>query len=153
MMLIQPSTLRFIRLHEGAKRKAYKDVAGLDTIGVGHLIKPTENYLLHKELNDDEVNALLAADLEKANASIKKLVTATLTQQQYDALISFVFNVGSGAFARSTLLKKINTSCPPVEIKAEFMKWTRAGGKKVQGLVNRRTAEAELFCKTTGDEQ
>ena len=74
-------------------------------------------------------------------------IVAPLTQNQFDALVSFVYNLGGGAFNGSTLRKKVIANPDDPSIRNEFMKWVNAGGKRVQGLVNRRAAEADLYFK------
>ena len=145
--MLQQSTLDFIRELEGSKSRAYKDVAGLDTIGVGHLITSGEKSLLSKALSDKEIDELLLSDLKPVEAAIAAQVKIALSQNSFDALASFVFNVGLGAFKKSTLLKKINAGKAAEEITKEFMKWVKAGGKTVTGLQNRRAKEAERYCK------
>ena len=84
----------------------YRDAAGLWTIGCGHLIQPGEDF--SKGLTTEQVLDLLADDLTRFEAAVNSKVTVELTQNQYDALVSFAFNVGVGAFQKSTLLKKLN---------------------------------------------
>ena len=145
--MIQQSTIEFIKKWEGVKYKAYKDVIGLDTIGVGHLIKSNEKDLLIKTLTEQEVDDLLRKDLKVCDTCIVNNVKVPLLQTQFDALASFIFNLGIGAFGKSTLLKKVNLKAPKEEISVEFKKWNKAGGKEVKGLTLRREAEANLFNK------
>ena len=126
---------------EGVELKAYKDVAGFWTIGVGHLIRPGESFTT---ITRDEAMELLAKDLADAEGCINAL-SLTLTQNEFDALCSFVFNLGCGAFRNSTLLKKIKSG---EDAAAEFKRWNKAGGKEVAGLTRRRKAEEALFNKT-----
>lgn len=150
--------LKFISVHEGIRLQPYKDPVGLWTIGIGHLITPPENktglinirgqyYKWRLGLSDKQVFWLLEQDVEKAEDVINTVVKAPLTQNQFDALVSFVFNVGGGAFINSTLLKKLNAKNNTV--KQEFGKWVkgRVNGKMVAlpGLVTRRKEEAKLF--------
>jgi lysozyme len=87
---------------------------------------------------------LLQDDLDRFEAAVTRLVTVSLTQNQYDALVSFAFNVGISALERSTLLKRVNAKLFD-QARAEFAKWNRAGGKPLAGLTRRRAAEAALF--------
>ncbi len=141
-MSVSLAGLAHIKGWEGFRGAVYLDSAGKPTIGYGHLLLPTENY---KTITVEEATKLLIKDLSNAEDAVNALVKVRLSQFQYDALVSFVFNVGRGAFARSTLLKKVNAGLFS-DAKAEFLKWTNAGGKFVQGLYNRRVADAELFA-------
>lgn len=132
---------------EGVERKAYRDTAGLWTIGVGHLIKPNETDLLTATLTDEEIENLLRADLAWSEKAVNDNVRVRITQNQFDALVSFVFNVGAGAFEDSTLLRKLNEGAKPRELVFEFGRWNKAGGQVVQGLINRRRKEAGLFLQ------
>lgn len=140
-MQISLAGISHIKGWEGFKANVYKDAGGKPTIGYGHLILPYESF---STITESEAVALLVKDLSSAEDTVNSTVNVTLTQNQYDALVSFVFNVGGGAFRRSTLLKKVNAGQLSA-VKTELLKWVRAGGKKVTGLVNRRVADAKLF--------
>jgi len=140
-MDISLAGLNFIKAVEGMKLTRYKDSAGLWTIGVGHLIKPFENYTT---ITEAEAMRLLAEDVAEAEIAVNRYVKVPLTQNQFDALVSFVFNVGSGAFRRSTLLTKLNAG-DYAGAAAQFPAWRKAGGVVVSGLVNRRNKEVALF--------
>jgi len=131
----------FIAEHEGLSLKVYKDSAGLDTIGYGHLILKHERF---DEITPDEAKAILEADMIEAIDCVDTYVDAECTNEQYAALISFVFNIGCTAFRGSTLLKLINEGHYDAAC-GQFKRWNKAGGKVIQGLVNRRKDEAELF--------
>jgi len=143
-MQISDAGLKAIMVFEGSKNRAYRDSAGLWTIGVGHLIRRDEPHLLTARLTDQEVLDLLRADVKTAEAAVNRLVRVPLTQGQFDALVSFTFNLGAGALAGSTLLKRVNAGRLD-DVPAELRKWVRAGGKVVRGLVNRREAEAAMW--------
>lgn len=122
--------------HEGMRRVAYVDPVGVVTVCAGH----TKTAKLGQVKTEAECAELLKQDVKHAEAAVKRLVKAPITQPQYDALVSFVFNVGETSFAKSTLLKKVNAfDCWGAG--AEFMKWTYAGGKQLPGLVKRRADE------------
>lgn len=140
-MQISLAGLNFIKSVEGLKLTRYLDSAGLPTIGVGHLIKAWENYTT---ITEAEAMRLLAQDVGAAETAVNSAVTVPLSQNQYDALVSFVFNVGGGALRRSTLLKKLNAG-DYQGAAAQFPAWRKAGGKVVTGLVNRRNKEVALF--------
>lgn len=135
-----PEGLNFIKVSEGSVNKAYMDTGNVLTIGVGHVVKKGEPHVI----TDKQSSEYLKEDLRIAEEAIKKLVTIQLTQQQFDALVSFVFNVGVNAFSRSTLLKKLNSNDPNGASK-EFLKWVMDNGKTIKGLVTRRTNESNLF--------
>ena len=118
--------------------------AGYPTVGYGHLVteKNKEQFLDGVDL--DEALELLRGDVQVAERAVAQFITAPLTQGQFDALVSFTFNLGAGALQRSTLRRKINRGDED-GIPAEFLKWVWAGGRKLKGLIRRRKAEALLF--------
>lgn len=134
--------LALIRTFEGYSPFVYKDSAGLDTIGFGHLIIKGEKF--KEPLLPEDANKLLAKDSGFAIKGVNRKVTVELRQTQFDSLVSFVFNLGEGAFGKSTLLKKVNLRRHD-EVPNEFLKWNRAGGKVIKGLIRRREAEAKLY--------
>ena len=129
-----------IKEHEALRLKPYKDVAGILTIGYGHVLINGEWW---DEITPAFAEELLKNDLSIAERAVSELVTVGITQNQYDALVSFVFNVGVNAFKDSTLLRKINAG--DESAKDEFYRWKYAGGEVIAGLVNRRERERELF--------
>jgi lysozyme len=142
---INAAGLSLVKQWEGLKNTAYRDVAGVLTIGYGHTSAagaPTVTPGM--AIGDQEAERILKADLAKFEARVERFVKVPLTDNQFATLVSFDFN--TGALDKSTLLKKLNKGdygAVPVEL----MKWVNAGGKKVQGLVNRRAAEAGLWAK------
>lgn len=127
--------------YEGMRRMAYEDPVGVVTVCAGH----TATAALGQVKTEAECYYLLKQDTLVAEASIKRLVRQPLTQEQYDALTSFVFNVGEGNFARSTLLKRLNAGQCFAAAK-EFKRWVYAKGKKLPGLVKRRALESAQFA-------
>lgn len=127
---------------EGVHLRTYVCPAGKHTIGVGHLVKPGESF--PDGITMDQAQEMLSHDLAVAERAINTLVTQDVTQAQFDALASFVFNLGVGALGRSTLLKRVNRG-DMTGAAAEFGKWVLADGKSMPGLVRRRKAEAVLF--------
>lgn len=143
-MQVSASFQRHIELLEGFRAKAYRDAGGLLTIGYGHLVKPSEGHLKTATLSREQALELLRKDIRWAEETVARYVTVPLKQEQYDALVSFVFNIGPTQFRRSTLLRRLNAGqCCAVP--DELRRWTRAGGRVVQGLVNRRNAEVALY--------
>lgn len=126
---------------ESLKFNAYKCPAGVWTIGYGH----TKGVKKGDIINYKEASDLLKEDCEICAKAVRKC--GNLSQNQFDALVSFTFNVGTAAFNNSTLKKKVVRNNTDPSIKDEFMKWVYAGGKKLQGLINRRNEEAKLYFK------
>jgi lysozyme len=108
IMAIAESTLAFITKEEGFRNKAYKDSKGLLTIGVGHLIKESEPHLVSATLTDEQVKELLRSDLKWCSEAVETSVKVPLTQKQFDALYSLCFNIGEGAFKKSTVVRRLN---------------------------------------------
>ena len=135
-----------IKHHEGVRLRPYQCPAGLWTVGVGHLIGDGKSLPAewNKTFTQEEVGAILAADLVRFERGVLRLCPAALTQGQFDALVSFAFNVGLGSLQRSTLRMKTNRGEKESAVK-EFMKWTKAGGKVLPGLVKRRKDETALY--------
>lgn len=148
-MFLSLAGLNAIKEHEKFVSVPYKDQAGIWTIGYGHKIEAGEEF---SSLTEQEASSLLAKDVGRAEDAVNSLVRVGLSQYQFDALVSFVFNVGTGAFRRSTLLRKLNAGDPTVA--QEFTRWVYVtkGGQKVQsaGLLNRRQAEVAMFSGTAG---
>lgn len=126
---------------EGIRLQAYKCPAGVWTIGVGSTQPPVHPG---EEITKKEAMDRFDRDLVKFEKAVDRLVTVPLTQNQFDALVSFTFNVGEGALAKSTLLKKLNAGDYDA-VPAELMKWTKGGGKELPGLVRRRRAECAMW--------
>jgi len=154
-MQMSENGLELLKQWEGFKLTVYNDSAGLPTIGVGHLITQSErnsgNIIINGVavkyaggLTDQQVVDLLSQDVQPAEESVNNGVKVPLNQNQFDALVSFTFNVGGGAFAGSTLLKVLNQK-QYTEVPNQLLRWTKAGGQVVQGLVNRRQNEIKLW--------
>ncbi|MFW0776978.1 MAG: lysozyme [Rickettsiales bacterium] len=135
--------INLIKEFEGFSATRYLCPGGKLTIGYGHVIREDERDTLHN-ITKLEAESLLTNDVCVAEDAICRLVNVSINQNQYDALVSFIYNVGVGAFARSTLLRHINNG--EFEKAAEqFQRWIYSSGKKLSGLIRRREAEAELF--------
>jgi len=138
--------LRLLAKHEGLSLKAYKCPAGVWTIGYGNTFyedgtKVKEGDIITKQ-RAEELLKVIANDFA---TKVDALVKPKLTMQQFDALVSFAYNVGTANFAKSTLLKKVNANPLDPTIRAEFEKWNKANGKVLKGLVTRRKEEADLY--------
>lgn len=148
---VSGKALAIIKSFEGERLAAYQDQGGIWTIGWGS----TYNHDLKRRVQKgdivDKETALrwLRLDAAGAAANVKKLVKVPINQNQLDSLTSFSYNVGDGAFAGSTLLRKLNQGVSKQEVALEFAKWNKVtiNGEKVvsKGLVNRRKMEADLF--------
>jgi lysozyme len=145
-MKVSDKCINMIKHHEGFVRKPYQDPIGLWTVGVGHLIGDGKKLPKewNKEFTDEEVDNILCEDLERFEIGIQRLTKVSLTQSQFDALVSFSFNVGLGNFQSSTLRSKLNRG-DYEGASNEFPKWRKAGGKVLKGLVRRRADEKALF--------
>ena len=132
--------VELIRHFEGCRFDAYLCPAGVWTIGYGHTADVKEG----DRVDQEAAEAFLIEDLEKFEQSVTRLVEVPLTQQQFDALVSWTFNLGAGNLAESTLLRKLN-NYQYVEVPEQMMRWVRAGGQVLDGLVKRRAAEAAMF--------
>ena len=129
-----------VQWHEGMRHKPYKDGGDVLTVCYGHTGKA---IIPGKRYTDQECQALLDSDLKAAMAVVETQVTVPLTEMQKAALASFVYNVGSGAFARSTLLHKLNAGDMPGACN-EMRRWKYDEGKVSKGLITRRAVEREL---------
>lgn len=139
-----------IKQWEGCFLKAYHGAAdrpGLLTIGYGHTdaAGPPKVYA-GQRITAREAETILKNDLSKVEDAVERLVKVKLNDNQFATLVSFVFNVGEGNFRKSTLLRKLNAG-DYESVPSELMKWTQANGKRVQGLANRRAAEAGLWVR------
>ena len=138
--------VELIKHFEGYSRKPYICPAGYLTIGYGHVIKKEDAYKYIAGIGDTEAEALLRIDLMKAEDGVKRQISVALNQNQFDALVSFVFNLGEGRLKASTLRRMLNRG--EYEAAAnQFSRWVFADGKKLAGLIKRRDAEADLFLE------
>lgn len=145
-MKTSPNGIRFIGNNEGLRLEAYKDSAGLLTIGYGHLVTKHDPPQYHKKITLQEAEQQLVKDLAVAENCVNHSVHIILNQNEYDSLVDFVFNIGTSAFTSSTMLRKLNVGDRP-GASEEFKRWIRAGNKVVVGLILRRKREKELFLK------
>lgn len=131
--------IALIKQFEGLRLDAYICPAGVPTIGYG----TTRNVKMGQSITEADADRMLCEDLTTFEACVTNSVDAPLTQEQFDALVCFVYNLGCGAFKGSTLLKKINAQDPGAA--DEFLRWNKAGGRVLPGLTRRREAERALF--------
>ena len=135
--------IELIKKYEGCVLKSYKCPSGVWTIGYGH----TNGVKNGMQITKAQALNYLKQDLITFEKAVTNYVKVPLNQNQFDALISFSFNCGSGALKTSTLLKKLN-SCDYNGAANELLKWNKSNGKVLNGLVRRRQEENELFLKT-----
>lgn len=131
---------------EGFRAKMYLDSAGKPTIGYGTLIDTTDEqkYLAHG-ISKDEAELLLRQDVHEAEIEASSMIGVTLNQNQQDAIIIFIYNIGARAFKFSTIRKVINHNPKNPVIRSQFMRWIYVNSKVNEGLKNRRTQEADLY--------
>jgi len=144
---ISSTGLDCIKRWEGLRLQAYQDQAGVWTIGYGHTAaagKPIP--FTDMTITEKEAEALLLRDLKQYERTVSENVRVDLTDNQFAALVSFCFNIGVDSFRKSTCLKRLNAG-DYNGVPTELMKWVHSGGKRIQGLVNRRAAESGLWVK------
>ncbi len=129
---------------EGFEPEIYHDAAGLATIGYGHLLHHGEAEMFKNGIIPEAGEALLIKDVLSAEYAVLRLVRVTLTDGQFDVLVSFTFNLGSGSLQRSTLRHKVNHE-EHDEVQEQFLRCIWAGGRRLRGLVRRREAESLLY--------
>ena len=157
-MKVSAAAIQMVKHHEGVRTRPYRCPALLWTVGVGHVIDPSHTAVKYEErkslpipagwdrsLTMDEVDAILAQDLARFERGVARLCPAALGHQgQFDALVSFAFNVGLGNLQRSSIRMRYNRG--DVEGAADaFLMWTKAAGKVLTGLVKRRNDERAMF--------
>lgn len=140
-MRISDRGIGLIKRFEGCRLTAYGDSAGVMTIGYGH----TGGVRRGDTITEDQAEEYLRRDVKVAETCISSAVTVPLNQNRFDALCSLVYNIGCGAFLRSSLRRKINLDPSDPSIRGEFIRWTHAGGRSLPGLERRRREEADLY--------
>jgi lysozyme len=151
-MTLSEAGISRIKRYESVRLKVYEDEAGLKTIGVGHLITPEEERsgkFASGVITMAQCDELLEADSANAQWAVNHLVRMPLTQDQFDSLVSFVFNVGVGAFQNSSLLKALNAGASAEDIRNDFKKWNKVTVNGVlvvsEGLTGRREDESSYW--------
>jgi len=141
--------VELIKTFEGFKSAPYKCPAGIPTIGYGATFYPNGKKvtMTDKALTETESVELLKHMLVSFEKYVDSYCRDDINQNQFDALVSFAYNLGPANLKSSTLLKKVNANPADESIKLEFMKWVKAGGKTLKGLVARREAESKLYFK------
>ena len=142
-MQISYNGLVFLKDQEGFRKLAYKDGGGVWTIGYGTTRVDGKPVEAGQTCTEAQAALWLQADLAWAQSAVNKLVKVPLKQTAFDALVSFVYNIGEEAFRSSTMLRKINLR--DLSASAEFDRWVHDNGKVVPGLVSRRHRERQMF--------
>lgn len=132
--------LRLIKSFEGLRLTAYQDAVGVWTIGYGTTSKVYPGMVI----SQTQAEEFLRQDLQRFEAAVRRFVKVSINSDQFSALVAFTYNVGEGALARSTLLRKLNGGIY-TGAADEFLNWVYAGGRVLAGLVRRRNAERALF--------
>jgi lysozyme len=149
-MKLSAAGMDLLKRSEGFRNRVYLDVAGLPTIGYGHRLLHPESF--PSGIDEALAADLLASDVRDAEQAVARLVKVPLAQGQFDALVDFVFNLGSGRFATSTLLKCLNAGRHDEAVK-ELLRWDRANSQEVPALRLRREAEANLWQSAPAERQ
>ena len=148
---IDDAGYEFIKQWEGVRNKAYRDSAGIPTIGIGFIrymvgARAGTRVQMQDYLTDDEIKAEFTVQIAAYEDAVAEAVKVALTQSQVNALVSLCYNIGVNAFKGSTVVRELNQRKYQAACKAIGM-WNKAGGRVVQGLVNRRKAEQVLFFR------
>jgi lysozyme len=141
--------IQLIKQFEGFSPAMYVCPAGKRTVGYGHVVLPGD--ILSLPMTEEAAHKLLLKDLERFEFAVNTVVKVPLSQEQFDALVSLVYNIGENALSGSTLLKKLNAG-KYREAAAQFDRWVHSNKKKLPGLVKRRAAEKALFLEGTAPE-
>jgi lysozyme len=144
---ISQKGIDLIKKYEGLKLKPYLCPAGVATIGYGNTFYEDGRRvrMTDPQITEERASELLSHTLKTFEKYVDSYCRDDINQNQFDALVSFAFNLGPYNLKNSTLLKKVNADPNDSEIRKEFLKWTKAGGRVLKGLVRRRTEESDLY--------
>ena len=140
LMKISDNGINLIKQYEGCKLFAYRDSVGVATIGYGH----TKGVRMGQAITQKQANDFLREDITVAEKVLNNM-GINFTQNQFDALCSWIFNLGTGNFIHSTMMKRISAGAGDETITDELIRWHNAGGKPLLGLMRRRVAEANMI--------
>lgn len=148
-MKVSNSGLSIIKKHEGLRLEPYLCPAKIPTIGYGNTYYEdgTKVTLKDPKITEERAEELLRVILKRYEDGVDRYVQVEINQNQFDALVSFAYNVGLGALQKSTLLRKINNDPCDENISYQFSRWNKAAGKVLKGLTKRRKEEAELYFR------
>ncbi|MGO9318626.1 MAG: lysozyme [Terracidiphilus sp.] len=149
-MKFSAAGMELLKKLEGFRNRAYRDVAGIPTIGYGHRLLHSDSF--PNGIDEPQAANLLACDVRDAEQAVQRLVKVPLTQGQFDALVDFTFNLGAGKLASSSLLKSLNAGRYD-HAAEQLLRWDHAGGQEIAALKARRQAEAGLWRGTAADQQ
>lgn len=151
-MMISQQGLDLIKQFEGFRSAPYRDAAGIPTIGYGATYYPdgTTVRMTDMPISEKQASAMLVSMVERYAEGVNRYVQVHLTQTQFDALVSFSYNVGLDAVRNSTLLRKLNAG-DYAGAAEQFARWNQSGGVVLAGLTKRRAAEADLFNTAGAD--
>lgn len=146
-MKLNEQGYKLIAKHEGLSLKPYLCSARVPTIGYGntYYADGKKVTMQDKPITKEQAYDLLKIIADKFARQVDAVVTANVTQNQFNALVSFAYNIGIGNLQKSTLLRMVNLSPQNESIRAQFMRWNKAGGVELRGLTNRRIEEANLY--------
>jgi lysozyme len=149
-MQLSAEGLMLVKQWEGYRQRTYLDVAGFPTIGYGHRLLASESF--PNGIEEAQANEIMARDVRGAEQSVMRLVKVALTQNQFDALVDFVFNLGQGKLAASTLLKELNSGHYDAA-REQLLRWDRAGAQENANLKARRKAEYDLWSNSAAQHE
>ncbi len=144
-MKLSKAGIDLIKRSEGFRSGIYTDVAGFQTVGYGHKVRPGEAFAAG--ITEAQAEALLSTDVADAEKTVSRLVRVEVTQGQFDALVDFCFNLGAGRLTASTLLHELNAG-HYADAALQLLVWDHAAGKVSEGLKTRREAEYRLWMQT-----
>lgn len=149
MRLVNEAGIDLIKSFEGLFLKPYLDPVNIPTIGFGTIKYPNGKAVTMQDPAITEIQATeyLMHEVEMKASAVEKIVKVPLNDNEYAALVSFSYNVGSGALQSSTLLKMLNAGADRKVVADQFLRWNKAGGKELPGLTRRRQAERSLFLQ------
>lgn len=150
-MNISSQGLELIKRFEGFHLNAYLDPIGIPTIGYGTIVINGKPVTMGMTVTEEQAREYLFDDIQKFEDFVHDLVNVSLTQEQFDALVSFTYNLGPTNLKKSTLLRLLNAG-KYEEAQPQFLRWNRAGNKVLRGLTRRRLAEAALFGPMTSSQ-
>jgi lysozyme len=149
-MKLSVAGLELLKRSEGFRNHVYLDVAGIPTIGYGHRLLHSDSF--SNGIDEPQAANLLASDVRDAEQAVERMVKVPLSQGQFDALVDFVFNLGMGRLAGSTLLKDLNAGRYD-DAAEQLLLWDHAAGKELPALKARRVAEVELWKNVAARQQ
>jgi len=147
MRRVSKAAIDLVKSFEGLRLKPYLDAVGIPTIGYGTIMYPDGKKvsLSDPEISEAKSIEYLEYEINQKASAVEKMTSVALNDNEFDALVSFAYNVGVGALQKSTLLKFLNASQDRVAVADQFLRWNKAGGKELPGLTRRRQAERSLF--------